>query len=201
MRVREPYKKTKSGKHGFTIVELMIVVAAIAILASISVVVYRNVQIRSRDAGRMSKLDAIADAIELYKSKYGKYPPILDAQGQETTSACSYDSAYTTTDHDWGHCNRNKQLADMLSPWISIAPESLSDATQGNYYYRYTSQASDNYQTYGMMVFLEGTGGANDGGYYANAYEVGDNPTYCRNKYTGTNGNWISYTARCTGGD
>ncbi|MGN6330311.1 MAG: type II secretion system protein [Motilibacteraceae bacterium] len=184
-----------SGRRsaGFTIVELLIVIVVIGILVAITIVAYNGVQARARDSARIDKIKSIAQAIELYKVDNGQYPPILDDQGVETTCGSQTEN--------WGHCDRNKQLADMLAPYIKIDPTSLSDATQGNYWYWYTSQSSDNYQTYGLMVYLEGNGGQDDGGYFANAYEVGPKPRYCMAKYAGSAANWTSYTNQCAGGD
>jgi len=180
-------------KKGFTIVELLIVIVVIAVLAAISIVAYTGLQSRTRDAGRIQKIKDIAKAIELYKIDNGQYPAILDGNSIETACGSQTDN--------WGHCDRNKLLSDMIAPYMKLDPTSLSDATQGTYTYYYTSQAVDSYQTYGMMVYLEGTGGANDGGYFANAYEVGPKPPYCMGKYTSTGANWRNYTNICNGGN
>jgi prepilin-type N-terminal cleavage/methylation domain-containing protein len=183
----------KQAAAGFTIVELLIVIVVIGILAAIAITAYNGVQVRARDSARIAKIKGIAKAIELYNTDNGRYPAIQDGNGRESTCGSQTEN--------WGHCDRNQTLAALLAPYTSIDPTSLSDATQGNYYYHYTSQSTDNYQTYGMMVYLEGSSGQNDGGYYANAYEVGPKPTYCMSKYTGTAANWTSYTAQCTGGN
>lgn len=185
-------RKTKSG---FTIVELLIVIVVIAILAAISIVAYNGIQSRARDAGRIQKIKDIAKAIELYKIDNGQYPPIHDGNGFE--SACGSQT------ENWGHCDRNKQLSDMIAPYMKLDPTSLSDATQGSYAYYYNSAAANNYQTYGFMVYLQGDGGQNDGGYLANAYEVGQDPSYCMSTYTGTNAlwHWSSLETRCRGGN
>lgn len=178
---------------GFTIVELLIVIVVIGILAAITIVAFNGVQARSRDTARITKVKDIAKALELYKVDNGRYPPILDGRGQESTCGSQTEN--------WGHCDRNRELANYLAEYTKIDPTSLSDATQGNYYYFYTSQASDNYQTYGLMVYLEGTGGQSDGGYFGNAYEVGNKPTYCMSKYSGANAGWLTYNTLCTGGN
>jgi prepilin-type N-terminal cleavage/methylation domain-containing protein len=183
-------RKTQTG---FTIVELLIVIVVIGILAAITVVAYNGTQVRARDTARISKVKDISHAIELYYADNGRYPPILDGQGRETACGSQTDN--------WGHCDRNKILSDSLALYMKFDPTSLSDATQGNYYYWYTSQDSDNYQTYGLMVFLEGSGGQNDNGYYANAYELGQKPGYCSSKYTGTAASWITYHSQCSGGN
>lgn len=187
------WAKNKQKQSGFTIVELLIVIVVISILAAITVVAYNGVQQRARDSGRMQKLRDIAKSIELYKIDNGRYPQIQDGGGNETSCGSQVEN--------WGHCDRNQTLSAALAPYMKLDPTSLSNATQGNYYYYYTSQSSDNYQTNGMMVYLEGTGGQDDGGYTSNAFEVGPKPPYCMAKYTGTSANWRSYTTQCSGGD
>lgn len=189
--------KNKTNKQnnisGFTIVELLIVIVVIGILAAITIVAYNGVQTKARDSARIAKINSIAKAIELYNTDNGRYPAIQDGFGMETT--CGSQT------QNWGHCDRNQTLAALLAPYMTLDPTSLSNATQGNNYYHYTSQTGDNYQSYGMMVYLEGNSGQNDGGYYSNAYEIGSKPAYCMSKYTGTSANWTSYTTLCTGGN
>ncbi len=187
----------KTFRRGFTIVELLIVIVIIAILAAISIVAYNGVQERSRDAARLTKLSQLEKAIGLYYSDNGRYPPITHGLGSETSCGSQTDN--------WGHCDRLKVLTDALAPYVTIDPTTLSGATQGQYYYSYDSQTDDNYQTYGLMVFLEGSGGSNDGGYYSNGYEKGQNPRYCSVTYTGTGADWLNtggaYNQRCLGGN
>lgn len=59
---------------GFTLVEILIVVAIIAILASIVLVGLSGIQQRARDARRISDLNQIQNAIALYYTKHGLYP-------------------------------------------------------------------------------------------------------------------------------
>src|SRR5690606_39212172 len=134
-----------------------------AILAAISFVAYNGVQARARDSERVNRVNSIAKAIELYKIDNGQYPPIQDGGGFE--SSCGSQT------ENWGHCDRMQHLANYLQPYMSVVPESLSTATTGStHYYYYTSSPSNNYQTYGFMVYLEGDGGDSDGGYFANAF-------------------------------
>jgi len=183
----------KRKTTGFTIVELLIVIVVIGILASITIVAFNGVQSRSRDTARIAKIKDIAKAIELYKVDNGRYPPILDGIGSE--SGCGSQT------ENWGHCDRNRELANMLATYTRVDPTSLSNATQGSNYYHYTSQASDDYQSYGFMVFLEGTGGQSDNGYFANAYEVGNKPGYCTSRYSGADARWTTYNTVCAGGN
>ncbi len=62
------YKKSLTSVKGFSLIELMIVVAVIAILAVIGVSIYGNVQKTARDSRRKADIDAIAAALESTKS-------------------------------------------------------------------------------------------------------------------------------------
>ena len=56
--------KTLNNPQGFTLVELLVVIAIIAILAVIGVTVYSGVQKGARDAKRKADVEAIAAAYE-----------------------------------------------------------------------------------------------------------------------------------------
>ncbi len=69
--------RNKTLRHGFTIVELLIVIVVIAILAAISVVAYTGIQNRANDATVLSDLDRIAKEIEIWRnfeSSSNQYP-------------------------------------------------------------------------------------------------------------------------------
>lgn len=181
--------KTKSG---FTIVELIIVIVVIAILASISIVAYTGVQAQARDAARIDMVTRIAKGLDMYYGHFNSYPVIWHGVSHETNCGSQTDN--------WGHCDRNKELADAIAPYMKIDPVSMSvsvDNAFGHYHYQ------SNGVGYGLSVRLEGTGGANDSGLYADAYEVGTNIPYCKATYTGAGQNWrwAGVYTRCAGGN
>lgn len=66
-------------RKGFTLIEILIVVAIIAILASVILVGLGPTQQAGRDARRLSDITEVQNGLELYYSKFGGYPG--DANG------------------------------------------------------------------------------------------------------------------------
>jgi len=68
-------KKFKSLKpKGFTLVELLIIIAIIGILATVILVSLASARARARDARRKADVTEIRAGLELYKDMVGKYP-------------------------------------------------------------------------------------------------------------------------------
>jgi general secretion pathway protein G len=65
--------------RGFTLMEVMIVLALISVLAAMGVVQYRNSIVRTKEAVLKVDLFRMKDAIDQYYADKGKYPTNLDA--------------------------------------------------------------------------------------------------------------------------
>ena len=64
---------TKSFSKGFTLVELMVVVAVLAILAAVAIPAYHNHTLRVRQSDAHNKLLDIKTVQEMYYSQYNTY--------------------------------------------------------------------------------------------------------------------------------
>ena len=64
-------------KKGFTLIELMVVIAIIGILASIVLVSLNSARKKSRDARRLSDIKQLQLALEMYFDSNGHYPTAL----------------------------------------------------------------------------------------------------------------------------
>jgi prepilin-type N-terminal cleavage/methylation domain-containing protein len=95
--------------RGFTIIELLVVVAVIGILATITLVGFNRYQADSRDAQRSSQATVIAEALEKYYDKNGEYP---SCSTMTATGSSVIDNTLVGTDAE-----------------ILVAPQAASDVT------------------------------------------------------------------------
>ena len=79
---------------GFTLLELLIVMAIIGVLASIGIATYGTVQSKARDARRKSDLENVARALEMYRNDEGEYPTAFSFTGGSFLNPNHIDTIY-----------------------------------------------------------------------------------------------------------
>lgn len=65
-----------SSSKGFTLIELLVVIAIIGLLASTVFTSLGSARAKARDARRMSDMNEIAKALDLYYAQNGSYPVV-----------------------------------------------------------------------------------------------------------------------------
>lgn len=71
----------KISKKGFTIIELIVVIAIIAVLSGIIVSNVMGYESRARDAKRLADIHNLVTALNLYYTNHGQYPSYTQPSG------------------------------------------------------------------------------------------------------------------------
>lgn len=114
---------------GFTLVELTVVLAIIAILVTIATPNVTNFLRRSRDTARVSDMNVLALALETFFEQEGRYP---DTNPPDNISA---------TGEIVGDDTGNIETALRIYIRGSVPEDPLGDNAPGRYYYAYDPEA------------------------------------------------------------
>lgn len=157
---------SKSQK-AFTLIELMVVVAIIGILTAIVVANLTKAKARSRDAKRISDINQVQLALELFFDRCNQYPTLLN--GMPNTGATN-----------------GCPIGINLGTFISKIPTPPNPGE--NYYYGVKVEGSGvdiSYTDYVLKAVLEGSNSALTDSYHgSDLYGISGSATPCSNALT-----------------
>lgn len=88
--------KLKLNKRGFTLVELVVVVAIIAILSAVVITNINSSRSKARDAKRISDIAQIQLALEQYFNRCGVYPAAGGTYANPSSNSCPTGISFTS---------------------------------------------------------------------------------------------------------
>lgn len=136
-------------KNGFTLIELLVTISILATLSTIAIITYSGITGKSRDSVRIKNLQAIKQALELYRGDIRSYPPTSGINLSTSTaltnctgvSSCTVTNTYlkqSPVDSDASrsyfysalpiNCDNNS-LATACTGFILCARKENSDTT------------------------------------------------------------------------
>lgn len=100
--------KAKRSNHGFTTIELLIVLVIIIVLGSLIVVTYDGVQQRKHDTDRKTDIIKLDGQIQAYQAETDKYPSLAQINNPSFRAADMKGlTEGNLTDPQWKASNKN----------------------------------------------------------------------------------------------
>jgi general secretion pathway protein G len=116
------------GRHGFTLVELLVVIVVLAVLAAIVLPRFMNSSRRSKESALRSDLKLLRNAVSLFNADTGTYPKLLtdlsSTTAPTTATAKGLDNTGTETSYS---------PSDWHGPYIQDLPKDPISGTDYTY--------------------------------------------------------------------
>ena len=150
----------KSKQRAFTLLELLVVMAIMALLVGLGLRTFGTVQQKSRDGRRKQELQSISKSLELYYNDFKQYP--LSFNGK--IMGCGAGAVEECT---WGEVWQNS--TDQTLYMTALPQDPVS-----NQYYYLTDVDGSNYSIFTYLENLEDSqvvlGSGGEPGYYTGTY-------------------------------
>lgn len=143
------FKTLKKAQRGFTIIELLIVIAIIAILALLVLNNFQGAQAKARDQQRTTDINNIHGKLEEYYNENNAYPSTLSA------SLFPGIDDGSLKDPTGGEAPSVTIVADAAAADAAAAPSSDTVGSASYAYFVYPTGCTNNCTGYRLKTFIE----------------------------------------------
>lgn len=141
--------KIQNLQKGFTLVEMLVVVAVIAMISSFVMASYTQAKARSRDAKREADIKQIQEGLAIYSTAYHRYP--LSCTSDCSNPACTQGTIPLNGSSDCLSAQILPSGAMIAVPMDPLRGSGPCPPAAGNQVYCYQSSG----QSYTLSYFLE----------------------------------------------
>jgi len=125
-------------RHGFSLLEVLVAASIILVLTAVGVTSYVSITKRSRDARRVSDIEQLRQALEMYRSENGYYP---------NANPGSFGAA--------------TNLGVLVPTFMPAIPTDPKASPANPYQYQATNLVGSNYYGYCLAAVFEAATGSN----------------------------------------
>lgn len=125
--IRHPYRPARTA--GFTLIEVMIVVAIVGILSAVAYPSYKNNIVKTRRADIQQKLVSYAQSLERYHSTNGRY---VTASGGTTCGVSTPSDADSTRYYTWAVTATNGGTSGCAENTFFVTVTPVTGSTQAD---------------------------------------------------------------------
>lgn len=144
------FKTLKKAQKGFTIIELLIVIAIIAILALLVLNNFQDAQAKARDQQRTTDINNIHGKLEEFYNENNYYPNTFTA-----ATFAGIDEGSLTDPIGGNTITINAAVADATAADAVAAPTSDTATTSSYIYIPYPTGCTNNCTGYRLKAFIE----------------------------------------------
>ncbi|QYM80113.1 type II secretion system GspH family protein [Horticoccus luteus] len=148
-----------AGRRAFTLVELLTVIAIIAVLAGITIGAARGVKERAARSRAKGELAAVSVALESYKRQYGDYPETKDAAA---LLQCLIGKRGPTGAAMTGRSMLETARFSLSADPTTDVTATLQDPWARAYEYHYKTDPAATWRAPGYVLYSAGPDGADD---------------------------------------
>lgn len=144
------FRTLKKAQKGFTIIELLIVIAIIAILALLVLNNFQGAQAKARDQQRTTDINNIHSKLEEFYNENNYYPSTFTA-----ATFPGIDDASLLDPIGSDSVNLNAAVADATAADAVAAPASDTSGGKSYLYVPYPTGCTNNCTGYRLKTFIE----------------------------------------------